>query len=525
MGVSAMNISCASFLVQQDPAGKFSRESRDLEICLAYKTIEDERKKKEWISSITMVYWPFFILPLDQTRGVVLDGMGLTSSRLTIYPMRSIRTEDIQSVSDTSSFVRVAEQLVNQVLANYKVAAAKQSIEFLPDLSFLEESRPFFAYAEEIEADDEFVIKPTKRIDLGFLNRSPLQYLPSDAVIEREKTHFQEVTDEINQRIKQIKEELKQVRERHKTEKERLRKEKEGEIKERARVRDDELKLLEEKLAKGYPGAFPDSPDFKDHLSRLSSSFDQIKQISARKLVGEAIIAINGAKNASQVLTDDLESFRKRIEIFEAEVHEFEREMQRDKEAAHREHERDIKKIEANFAEALDDLEREVDAYLSDEQTLAELKVKLRSGYDKWFNSQASAREKLDRRTVRLESSQRSNQEVKLVYLPMYLIDYSSTKKERFAIISPHLIEAGKKMKVQSPPSLANFSLLAANHLEKKMESWRSLETLKGHNQLRSAAIQEIFERGIRAAERRSILSSKESRILGEKYYRNFVPE
>ncbi|MFW9916420.1 MAG: hypothetical protein ACFFGZ_12510 [Candidatus Thorarchaeota archaeon] len=520
-----MNISCASFLVQQDPAGKFSRESRDLEICLAYKAIEDERKKKEWITSITSVYWPFFILPLDQTRGVVLDGMGLTSSRLTVYPMRPISPEDIRSVSDTSSFVRVAQQLVNQILANYRVAAVKENIEFLPELSFLEESRPFFTYAEEVETDDEFVIKPTKRIDLGFLNRSPLQYLPSDTVIEREKSLFQEVTDEINQRIKQIKEELKQVRERQKTEKERLRKEKEGEIKERGRIRDDELKLLEEKLAKGYPGAFPDPPDYQDHLSRLSSSFDQIKQISAKKIVGEALIAIKGSQSVSQMLNDDLESFRKRIEFYEVEAHQFEREIQRDKEAAHKEYESDIRKIEAKFAEDIDDLEREVDAHISDEATLAQLKAKLRNGYDKWFDGQASAREKLERRTVRLESSQRSSQEVKLVYLPMYLIDYSSTKKERFALVPPHLIVAGKKMKVASPVSLANFSLLATKHLEKKVESWRSLETLKEHNQLRSAALQEIFERGVRAAERRTILSSKESRNLGEKYYRNFVPE
>jgi hypothetical protein len=520
-----MNISCASFLVQQDPAGKYSRESRELEICLAYKTIEDERKKKEWINSITMIYWPFFILPLDQTRGIVLDGMGLTSSKLTIYPMRSIRTEDIQSVSDTSSFVRVAEHLVNQVLANYKGAADKQNIEFLPELSFLEESRPFFTYSEELEAEDEFVIKPTKRIDLAFLSRSPLQHLPSDTVIEREKRLFQEITDEINQRVKQIKEEIKQVRENQKSEKERLRKEKEVEIKERARVRDDELKLMEEKLAKGYPGAFPDPPDFQDHLSRLSSSFDQIHQISKRKLVGEALVAIKGSKNASQMLNDDLQSFSKQIEFFELEVHQFEKEIQRDKEAAHKGYESDIRKIEARFAEAIDDLERKIDAYTSDEETLAQLKIKLRNGYDKWFNGQASAREKLDRRTIRLESSQRGSHEVKLVYLPMYLIDYSSTKKERFSLIPPHLIEAGKKMKVHSPLPLANFSLLAVNHLEKKMTSRRSLETLKEHNQLRSAATQEIFERGVRAAERRTILSSKESRVLSEKYYRNFVPE
>ncbi|MFX0115805.1 MAG: hypothetical protein ACFFB3_14745 [Candidatus Hodarchaeota archaeon] len=520
-----MKISCASFLVQRDPAGKFSRESRDLEVCLAYKAIEDERKRKEWLGSITTIYWPFFLLPIDKTRGIILDGMGLTNSKIAVYPRREVRTEDLESVSDISSFTRMAEKIVDQVLDNYKVPATKESIEFLPGSSFLEDSQPFFTFAEEIEVEDEFVIKPTKRIDESFLDRSPLQFLPSDIAIEREKAIFQKITNEIDHRIKEVKEELQRIRERNKEEKERLRKEKDGEIRERARTRDQELKLLEEKLTKGYPGAFPNSPDFKDHLSRLSSSFDQIQQTSSRKLPGESEIAIKGAENASQMLTDDLRGFRRRIETYEAEVQQFEKDVLREKEIAHREYESDVKRIEDDFAEAVDELTRDVDNYLSDEGTLNELKTRLRGGYDRWFSAQSNSRNELDRQTIRLESSQRSDQHVRLIYVPMYLVDYNSTKKERFALVAPHMIETGKKMKASVPNSLNNFSLLAAQSLEKKVSSWRSLETLKGHNQLRSAVFQEIFERGVRTAERREVLSPKESRSLAEKYYRNFVPE
>ncbi|MFQ5980722.1 MAG: hypothetical protein ACE5OZ_21510 [Candidatus Heimdallarchaeota archaeon] len=520
-----MKITCGSFLIQKDPAGKFSRESRELEICIAYKSIEDERKKKEWIGSIATIFWPFYILPLDQTRGVVLDGMGLTSSRIPVHPMRTIRTEDLRSVSDTPSFARVAEKIVSQVLANYKVSAIKQDVDFLPETAFLEGSRPFFAFAEEIEVEAEFVIKPTKRVDTGFLSRSALQHLPSDVVIEREKALFQEITDELNHRTKKVREELQNVREKQKSAKERLRKEKEGEIRERTRGRDDELKLMDEKLAKGYPGAFPDPPDFKDHLSRLSSSFDQIRQASARKLGGESEIAVKGSESASQMLIEDLRSFRKRIEIYEAEGRLYERDIQKDKEMAHKEYESDVKKIEDTFAESIDGLEREVDEYLSTEETLSKLKGKIRVGYDRWYNAQSNVRSSLDKQSLRLEASQQSDQDVKLIYLPMYLIDYNSTKKERFALMAPHVIEAGKKMKIFVPSSLSYFSSLAAKQIEKKVNSWRSLETLKERNQLRSSNIQENFERGIRTAERRNIISSKESRVLGEKYYRNFVPE
>ena len=285
------------------------------------------------------------------------------------------------------------------------------------------------------------------------------------------------------------------------------------------------MKLLDEKLVNGYPGTFPSPPNFKDHLSRLSSSFDQIRQTTARKLTGESKISIKGSESACQMLNDDLHQFRKKVETFESESLQFERDIQRNKDSARRDYEYDVKIIDNRYTTLVADLENELTTVMSDEDTLTHLKLRSREGFDRWFSAQTTTREVLDKYIVKLRASGHSSEDSRLVYLPMYLVDYSTTKKVRFSLVAPHIIEVGRKTKIKTsiPSSIDDFSVSATKYLERKFKSWQKAEILKENNQLRSADIQEAFERGIRAAEHRNIFSSKEATILSEKYYRNFV--
>ncbi len=513
------------FTIQKDTSNKISRETRDIEICLAYQTIEDGRKKREWLNSIVSIYWPFYVLPLDQSRGILLDGVGLASSKISVSPITKIQTTDLQSASDTPSFIRIAEKIIANVLNNYKMPSKKEDVEFLPDSSFLTESKSFFSLADSNEVDEEFVITPTKRIDSNFLNRTALQFLPSDIVFEKEKNVFQNITNELNKQTKNVREKLQNIHKKHQAEKERLIKAKEGELRERTKVKEDELKLLEEKLAKGYPGAFPEPPDFKDHLSRLSSSFDQIRQTGSRKLVGESEIAIKGSETASQVLIDDLRGYKKRIDTYQTEANQFERDNLRETESAKRRYVNDMREIEDKYAGLEAELAEELEETRRDEAILIELKTKLREGYDKWLSTQKAILEELDSQTIRLDSPGRDKETLNTIYFPFYLVEYSSTKKVRYSLVAPHLIDLSKKHLVDKPTPFNTLASAVEKHLERRFTSWGDKEVLKRKNQLRIADIQEAFERGLRVAERRNLIAAKPSRVLGEKYYRNFVPE
>ncbi|MFX1512677.1 MAG: hypothetical protein ACFFCQ_08835 [Promethearchaeota archaeon] len=502
-----------------------SRDIPDIELTTAFWNIIEEKPKKERIKAISKLFLPWYVIPLDENRGIILSAFEGLLSRIRFSDFSSdINPQEALHAKELDAFVQQLKSFSQQIrfIARGKITRVK--IDYLPSEDFLVDMGLFLSHRQTgLDAYLEKMISVEKKIDVSYIQNSDLKRFPSKELtkeIELEKLNVQNIIDSW---FKRGKTQQKHLEQRYDQDSRQIDEEHNKKLKEAQSNKNQLIREQEERFRRGIPQRFPDPPrELVPQAEQVEKKVREILNIAIQKNTEVVVTRCEEAQRDLNDLNDSINLFLNKITQYEREKEQFYRDVQREKDRIEKEFQLTKKHLEKDKELALVEARKELGRMERNLEILEKSQNRILKAYDIWIVNLEDELKKQREKTVSLQYSEYKEGESFLIHLPVYGAEFGKGKSGKLKLVGPSIFKEDKKRKFERLGSIEETLSMIQKKMNKATRR-QITEILEKNNLLRDPEAVEKLKRGSKTLERLEFMDPSAAQDLVRKYDAHFL--
>ncbi|MFX1253775.1 MAG: hypothetical protein ACFFCZ_19345 [Promethearchaeota archaeon] len=513
-----------------------AKERNAIEIALAFIEIEEKRNKKaELLDFISRFYIPFYIVPLDAKRGLVLGDPTVFSGTILLQDMSRVADPVGELGSGKApDLVEYGQKLVlylRTLISAYTDRKRKFKIEGLLDDRTMTEFIPFISAVRLVKnVPYSKVIPGGKELEPDFPERSSLKYYPSEAFLQETVKQHRALISIIENYLDQVEKEIKALENEFRSKKRELEEKLRQGIARAEEVRDKILRQQDERLRTGPRQDFPTPGDMLNtYLKRIEQAFREITAAAQKKSVDLTFKVCRDARNQLRDASDFILGFEDELAKYKRAIEELERDCLREKKRANNECEDEKRRLEGETHKILDDIRTRIEALSNLIQKVEEARDRVNTEHNKWSEVLQQEIEDTTELVVPLEYFDHEPGVPFRLYLTIYFVQYllKNRKRTRRVFFEPiSLTVRGRKRMIKQQPGLKIFvDGIQKRLLSAKKDFTAQLDEIVEDdriNDLKRQVIANAFSYGMKLLVEKKIIDPKTARRINNAYDEHF---